>query len=43
MRNKVTRDKSRLICMSDKPRFLKQKHIKKSSGNNTNHKILISL
>ena len=42
MRNKVIRDKSRCAnCMSDKSRFVKQRHNKKSSWNSTNPKLFI--
>ena len=42
MINKVIRDKSRCAnCMSDKSRFLKQLHNKKSVWNNINPKLFL--
>ena len=42
MINKVIRDKSRSVnCMTDKSRFLKQKHNKKSCWNKVNPKIFL--
>ena len=42
MTNKVKRDKSRCAeCVSDKSRFQKQKHYKRSSWNNINLKIFV--
>ena len=42
MKNNGIRDKTRRTnCMSDKSRFLKQTHIKKTSWNNINPKLFI--